>query len=171
MINWHDRTIEERNLLNPAFCTVVLWHLAKGFQNDMTRMDVEEAGLPLQLAFVGTSLVLRGRTREQLPRSIATTLTAWIHSHPLERSSVAQSVIALRPYIREALIFGIQHGALSLPKTSLLACKDLSRYISNYLRQSSAEVKECAQRAKFVGRWLQKGGSVPTIMALLGMKV
>lgn len=30
MTEWQARTIEQRNLLNPAFCAVVLWNVAKG---------------------------------------------------------------------------------------------------------------------------------------------
>ena len=30
MTGWQARTIEQRNLLNPAFCAVVLWNVAKG---------------------------------------------------------------------------------------------------------------------------------------------
>jgi hypothetical protein len=27
---WEDRSHEERNLLNPAFCSTILWHAGKG---------------------------------------------------------------------------------------------------------------------------------------------
>jgi hypothetical protein len=170
MIEWHDRTIEERNLLNPAFCAIVLWHLARGFQTEGAEASEEESGLPIQLAFIGTSFILRGQTRNQLPRTVATSLTAWIHDHPIERSAVAKGVVVLRPYIREALIFGAQHRAISLAGTSLSASESLSKQIANYLRQSSVEVRDCARQAQFVGRWLRRSGTAPTIMALLGVQ-
>lgn len=167
---WYDRSIEERNLLNPAFCTIVLWHLIKGFQTELALKGEENSGLPLQLSYIGLSFVLRGVTRKQLPRSVATTLTAWLHSHPLERSSIAKGVIVLRPFIREALIFGVQHKAISFNGVSLLAGEKYLKEISKYLRLTSTEVNECAKSALFVGRWLQKAGSVSTIMALLGVR-
>jgi hypothetical protein len=34
MTVWTERTLEERNLLNPAFGSVLLWHLAKGYQQE-----------------------------------------------------------------------------------------------------------------------------------------
>ena len=170
MITWHDRTIEERNLLNPAFCAVVLWHLAKGYQAEGVGMSEGESGVPIELAFVGASFILRGQTRNQLPRDTRTSLPAWIHDHPLERSAVAKGVVVLRSYVRDAVIFGSQYGALTVAGVVLTANEPVSRRITSYLRQSSAEVRDCAQRAVFVGRWLRKGGTPPTVMALLGVQ-
>ena len=112
MSAWHDRTIEERNLLNPAFCAIVLWHLAKGYQAEAAVVSEVTSGLPIKLAFVGASFVLRGQTRNQLPRDTRTSLATWVHDHPIERSAVAKGVIVLRPYVREAVIFGTQQGGL-----------------------------------------------------------
>ena len=39
MTEWQARTIEQRNLLNPAFCAVVLWNVAKwGFGISLTEL-------------------------------------------------------------------------------------------------------------------------------------
>ncbi|MBF9263702.1 three component ABC system middle component [Paracidovorax cattleyae] len=86
MTAWHERTIEQRNLLNPAFCAVVVWHLAQGYRTESAALSGKPLAFPLELAFVGASLVLRGRTRDQLPGTVATSLATWVHDHPLERS-------------------------------------------------------------------------------------
>jgi hypothetical protein len=36
--------------------------------------------------------------------------------------------------------------------------------------QASDEVRECAKRAEFVGKWLAQTGSAPTVLALLGVR-
>ena len=33
MSAWQERTIEQRNLLNPAFCAIAVWHLARGYRD------------------------------------------------------------------------------------------------------------------------------------------
>ena len=38
MTAWQDRTIEQRNLLNPAFCAVAVWHLARGYATEATTL-------------------------------------------------------------------------------------------------------------------------------------
>jgi hypothetical protein len=169
MIAWQERTIEQRNLLNPAFCAIAVWHLARGYRTEATELDTGAVGLPFALAFVGASLVLRGQTRDQLPRTITSSLATWVNDHPLERSAVAKGVVVLREPVREALLFGAQHGLLSLDGHRLEASNASSRKINAYLRASSGEVRDCMRQATFVGRWLCKAGAPPTVLALLGV--
>ncbi|EJB8525198.1 hypothetical protein FA378_05600 [Pseudomonas aeruginosa] len=171
MTVWQERTIEQRNLLNPAFCAIAVWHLVRGYHTEMTTLGVPATGLPLELSFVGCSLVLRGQTRDQLPRTVATSLATWVHDHPLERSAVAQGVVVLRETVREALLFGAQHGVLSFDSCRIDANDTHTKKINAYLRASSDEVRECMHQAVFVGRWLCKAGAPPTVLALLGVQI
>lgn len=170
MTAWHDRTIEERNLLNPAFCAVVLWFLAKGYRTEAVALEESQCQLPLALAFVGSSFVLRGQTRRKLPTTIRTSLPSWVYDHPLDRSAVAKGVEVLRPYVREAILFGTQSGLLCLVGAKVTDVTAAQRRINKYLRQSTPEVQECANRAEFVGRWLVKCGTQSTVLSLLGMQ-
>lgn len=170
MTAWQERTIEQRNLLNPAFCAIAVWHLARGYRTESTVLGTDSAALPLELAFVGTSLVLRGQTRDQLPRTITTSLATWVHDHPLERSAVAKGVVVLRDTVRESLLFGAQHGLLALDGRSLEAGELQVKKIKTYLGTSSDEVRDCMRQAVFVGRWLCKAGAPPTVLALLGVQ-
>lgn len=170
MSAWQERTIEQRNLLNPAFCAIAIWHLVRGYHAEATALGSNPGGLPFALAFVGASLVLRGQTRDQLPRSIVTSLPIWVNDHPLERSAVAKGVVVLREAVRESLLFGAQHELLSLDGHRLGASEASAKKINAYLRASSAEVRDCMRQATFVGRWLCKAGAPPTVLALLGVQ-
>ncbi len=170
MSAWQERTIEQRNLLNPAFCAIAVWHLAHGYHTEATALGSNAGGLPFALAFVGASLVLRGQTRAQLPRTITSSLATWVNDHPLERSAIAKGVVVLRETVREALLFGTQHGLLSLDGHRLEARSTSAKKINAYLRASSEEVRDCMRQAKFVGRWLCKAGAPPTVLALLGVQ-
>lgn len=170
MTAWQDRTIEQRNLLNPAFCAVAVWHLARGYATEATTLGTGQQALPFELAFVGASLILRGQTREQLPRAITSSLATWVHDHPLERSAVAKGVVVLRQTVREALLFGAQHQLLTLDGRWIAASDSRAKKIKTYLGASSTEVRDCMRQAMFVGRWLCKSGSPPTVLALLGVQ-
>lgn len=170
MTAWRERTIEQRNLLNPAFCAITVWHLARGYRTESKAIEITGSGLPLELAFVGASLVLRGQTRDQLPGTITSSLATWVHDHPLERSAVAKGVLVLRDTVREALLFGAQHGMLLLDGRRIDASDAQTRKVNAYLRSSSDEVRECMRRAMFVGRWLCKAGAPPTVLAQLGVQ-
>lgn len=170
MTAWQERTIEQRNLLNPAFCAIAAWHLTRGYRTESIALTATSTNLPLELAFVGASFVLRGQTRDQLPRTITTSLATWVHDHPLERSAVAKGVVMLRNTVREALLFGVLHGVLSIDGRALYANEEQTKKINAYLRTSSDEVRECMRQAVFVGRWLCKAGAPPTVLALLGVQ-
>lgn len=170
MTEWHCRTIEQRNLLNPAFCAVVVWHLSKGYRAEAAASNAAPPGLPIELAFVGPSLVLRGQTRKELPGTVRTSLATWVQDHPLERSAVAKGVAVLRPYVREALLFGGQHGTLTMTGRHVLNDEQFAKKVTAYLKQSSADARDCAHQALFVGRWLYRGGTPSTVMALLGVQ-
>ncbi|WP_353619027.1 three component ABC system middle component [Paracidovorax cattleyae] len=79
-------------------------------------------------------------------------------------------MVVLREPVREALLFGGQHGLLSLDGRRLEANESPAKKINSYLRASSDEVRECMRRAVFAGRWLCKAGAPPTVLALLGVK-
>ncbi|OQX05552.1 MAG: hypothetical protein BWK73_33330 [Thiothrix lacustris] len=168
MTVWAERTLEERNLLNPAFGSVLLWHLAKGYQQEASS-NGNSMNIPMVLTFVGLSLVLRGKTRNSLPSIITSSLATWINQNPLLRSAVAKGVDVLRPYVRESLIFGANHTLLTLDSISVVASTTKTRPINKYLRTSSKEVQECAKKAQFVGRWLYQNGDPQTVMAMLGV--
>lgn len=170
MTAWQERTIEQRNLLNPAFCAIAVWHLARGYRAESTALTATSTGLPLELVFVGGSFVLRGQTRVQLPRMTTTSLATWVHDHPLERSAVAKGVVVLRDILREALLFGAQRGLLSLDGRRLDPCDVQTKKINAYLRTSTDEVRECMRQAMLVGRWLYKAGAPSTVLALLGVQ-
>lgn len=170
MTAWQERTIEQRNLLNPAFCAITVWHLVRGYDAESVTLTKTSDGMPIELAFVGSSFILRGQTRDQLPRTITSSLATWVHDHPLERSAVAKGVIVLRDTVREALLFGALHGMLSFDRRQLIATEKEAKKINTYLRSSSDEVRECMRQAVFVGRWICKAGAPPTVMALLGVQ-
>ena len=170
MTDWQTRTIEQRNLLNPAFCSVMLWKVANAYQAEAAKPNDAAALLPIELAFVSASFVLRGQTRRQLPSTVRTSLATWIHDQPLERSAVAKGVVILRSYVREALLFGCQHGVLSIHGRHVAGDAAATRKIARYLEQSSPEVRDCAGQAGFVGRWLHRAGTVATVLAMLGVQ-
>jgi Family of unknown function (DUF6521) len=169
MTTWSERTIEERNLLNPAFGSILVWHLAKGYQEEATS-NGESTHIPLVLAFVGLSLALRGKTRNSLPSIITSSLATWINQNPLLRSAVAKGVDVLRPYVRESLIFGANHALLKFDAVSVIGTAAKTRQVNKYLKTASDEVRECAKKSQFIGRWLYRSGDPQTVMTMLGVK-
>lgn len=165
MSPWSNRPLEERSLLNPAFCSCLLWQAATGYAS----METAPALLPFDVAFLILPIVLHVKTRESLPRSITTSLAVWLTDHPLARADITERARVLVPYTKEALLFGGLHGLFRLENSALTPLNDLGLRIINN-NDASEEVQQCMKRAMFVGRWLARAGSPDTIMALIGVK-
>jgi len=161
---WRARSIEERNLLNPSFCTTLMWHAAQGYASERsTPMSIE-------LSFLVLPFVLHRETRECLPRSITTSLPTWLAEHPIVRTRLGERAATLRSFTREALVFGGAHGLLSLSQDGVRANADMRKRVVAGLKPTSDEVRECAKRAEFLGRWLERAGGAETVMAMLGVR-
>ena len=68
MTPWRERSLEERNLLNPGFCATLLWYAAQGYASE------RKMPMAIELSFLVLPLVLHLETRESLPRAITTSL-------------------------------------------------------------------------------------------------
>lgn len=164
MIPWIHRPAEEKALLNPSFCSALLWQAAIGYTTDA------EASLPFDLAFLVLPVILHRETREALPKSTTTSLAVWLNENPLVRPRIADRAAKLVTFTKEALLFGGVHGLLDLTSGMVAANKDWKRKINAMQKESTDEVRTCAKRAEFVGRWFAKAGSPGTVMALIGVK-
>lgn len=164
MIPWAERSFEERSLLNPCFCGMLIWHAALGYRKE------SERAISLEESFLVLPLVLHRGTRDALPRDVRTSLAVWIQEHPLVRGRLAERARSLAPYTKEALLFSGCRGVLLFSGGSIEAERAKRRAITSVLRVASAEVADCAKRSIFVGRWFARAGGPSTVLALWGVK-
>lgn len=163
-MTWAARSREEAYLLNPSFCALIAWSSAVGYRSDGNE------GMPYVLPFLAIPLTLHRPTREGLPRSVRTSMPAWIEENTYFRVGFAERARSLAPFVREALLFGAVHGLFAFGDERRLVPAPKPRALSGYLREATDEVRECVKKAEFVGKWLAASGSVETTMALWGVK-
>jgi hypothetical protein len=164
MTPWITRPSEERSLLNPSFCSCLLWQASVGYESTL------KVPLPFDIAFLVLPIVLHRGTRESLPRAARTSLAVWINDNPLARSRVADRARVLVPFTKEAMTFGGIHGLLDLTGVAVRANSRWKKPIVADLANSTNEVRDCAKRAEFVGKWLAGSGSSGTVMAIFGVR-
>jgi Family of unknown function (DUF6521) len=164
MTPWSERSIEERNLLNPGFCATLLWHAAQGYAAE------RNVAMAIELTFLVLPVVLHRETRESLPTNIRTSLPTWLADHPIVRTRLGERAATLRSFTREALVFGGVHALLSFARDGVRANSELKKRVNSTLKGTSDEVRDCARRAEFLGRWLEKTGGPETAMALVGVR-
>lgn len=165
MIPWTQRTLEERRLLNPAFCAHLVWRAARG------HASAGPCPLGLEESFLVLPMVLHGEIRESLPRDTRTSLAVWMESEPFVRRWITAGARRLVPFTKEALLFGGVHGFIELAGAKVHAVeRQWARLEARVTSQATREVKDCAKRAEFVGKWMAQTGSAATVLALLGVQ-
>jgi len=164
MIPWMSRPPEEKALLNPSFCSCLLWHAAAEYS------ITANAPLPFDIAFLVLPMVLHRQTRESLPKAVTTSLAVWLNDNPLSRSHVADRARTLVPFTKDAMMFGGVHGLFELKDGTVVVNSEWKKSIAASLKDSTDEVRICAKRAEFIGKWFAKTGSPSTIMAILGVR-
>jgi len=166
---WHKRSIEEANLLNPAFLSIILQQSIKGYS------DTTQSNAPYVLPFLVTSIVLHKRTRDALPERINTTFLTWISQLQGSNAKIGypERTRSIVPYVKEAVTFALTNnlvvadkdGSLKVKKQIIVpTCSNCSNY------SLTDEVVVCFKKAHFCGRWLARAGKIETVMALLGVK-
>ena len=162
---WLQRSVEEQRLLNPAFCSLLLWHSASGYKK---ASSISEP-MPFAETFLVLPAVLHSEARNSLPRTVATSLAVWTGENAMTRAIIADRARLLVPFTKEAILFGSSHGLLTFSGGGILANRDWSEQIES-ANFGSDEVQSCCKRAAFVGRWFAKTGDAETVMALLGVQ-
>jgi hypothetical protein len=164
MSPWISRAPEERALLNPSFCASLLWQAAAGYE------VTSQQPLPFDLAFLILPLVLHRVTRESLPKLVKSSVASWLDDNPIARSRVADRARVLSAHTKEALMFGGLYGLLKFKGIDVAANTEMKKHITADLKTSTDEVRACAKRAEFVGKWLATSGNPNTILAMMGVR-
>lgn len=164
MTRWSEGSLEERVLLNPAFCAHLLWHFAAAGSEDGRRQ------LTFAESFLVLPMVLHRSTRESLPRTTRTSLSVWLDENSSWQTSVAARVKTLMPFTKDALLFGGMRQFIRLENDTVSADLSWRKRVNAALRVSTDEAQACAKKANFVGAWFSEAGSAMTVLALIGVR-
>lgn len=163
MSAWVGRSAEEKALLNPAFCTSLLWHFASSGGEGRRELTFAETYLVLPF-------VLPKNSREALPRNTRTSLAVWLDQNPLFHTAFAIRARAMTPFTQEALMFGGMRQVFLVSAEAVIANKEWKDRTNLAFRRSSPETQACLKKAAFLGSWFTEAGSASTVMALLGVR-
>lgn len=168
---WRERPREEAALFNPAFCVELLSRTTVDYGRARSApMPLARATpLPLALAFLVVPLVLHPGLRDVLPRRSDTAFGSWalIHQHILVH--VPARVVALRPVVREALMFGFAAGALALENGGL-AIGDRPMRLGARPRATTEDADEIRRAAALLGRWFAAQSGTASVLQGFGVR-
>jgi hypothetical protein len=113
--HWQNRPFEIRNLLNPYFCTTLIWESVYGF------CEEKKEGMSFSLVFLVLPFILHNEIREKLPDRKDTNLLSWVEKINKETFiRIPTYCHNLAPYTRESIILGIQQQLLFVNGKGLL---------------------------------------------------
>lgn len=158
---WEERPVELANLLNPAFCALLLQEAARGYQTSSSE------GLPYALAYLVLPIVLYPPARQALPKSTVVVLAAWVQEHPAVQFQVATRTPWMLPYSREAVLFGLQHHLLRVDDEGSLATE--GRRAQSFFPAES-EPDACRKAAGLIGRWFGKIANPSLVLTMWGLR-
>jgi hypothetical protein len=160
---WLTRSKEAAFLFNPAFCCTVI-------SSSIVSYTLENHdGMPFPLVFIVLPIVLHKQTRNLLPFNTRTSLAAWLEKNPIVRIQFYDRAISLKPFVREALIFGFQRNWLTLNSAHIQSTLS-NQDVRLFLDREEGEARECMVKSRLVGKWLANAGSPETIMAFWEVK-
>jgi hypothetical protein len=164
MKSWHERTKEEAYLLNPAFCCMALTYAIVNYIGE------KEDGMPFPLAFMILPIALHKKSRDSLPYNTRTSLPAWIQDNTSARNGFPERVVSVKPYTREAMLFGSKYNWLIFKEGGKLHTSKSKSDFKSYIIEPHNEAAACIKQAGFIGRWFAKAGSAHTVMSLWGIR-
>lgn len=163
MIAWTEHSREEAHLFNPSFLGLLSWSVAAGYR------EASGDALPLELPFLALPLTLHKPTREALPASLRTSLAAWIETNAERRVGFIERARGLTPFVRNGILFATTRKLIVFSGGGRLLASSRPRALTKYLKDSTAEVRDCMKGAEFLGRWFAAAGAPTTVMALWGV--
>lgn len=159
---WKQRPFEIANLLNPAFCSVVLRDAIFAYHAE------KKGSMSFALGFLVLPIVLHEPTRTALPKRTDVTLVEWLDDNPeiIVTYQFAERTREMTPYTKEAVIFGMKNNIFNLDARGNF--KPL-RMNSEMAWPDTSKPFKIRKQSEFLGRWFAKSGEPSKIFRLLGI--
>ena len=161
---WAERTHEEAHLLNPAFCCLTITAACAGYE------ESSDQSMPFAIVFMVLPITLHKHTRESLPRTSRTSIPAWLQEHADVKVGFHGRLMALQPYTRESMRYGLAFDWVVVGDSGGLRCVASNALIDRTIRSLEGDAHECVSRARFLGKWFGKTATTETTMALWGIR-
>lgn len=160
MTIWKNRTPEIAYLLNPAFCSAIIYATIFEYQKKAKNC------FPYTLIYLILPMILHKSTRERI--SSRTNMVVWLQKNSDVLIGYPARASSLIPFTNEALEFLLEQMIINIDDGKLSILKTIPKSkMSNFTDQ---EILECIQKAEHVGRWFAQMGAEENIYAAWGVK-
>lgn len=162
MIQWNKRSPEVANLLNPAFCAVIIYTAIFEYQ------EKSKSGLPFPLAYLLLPIVLHQETRKKIDSK--TNMVVWLQRNPDSLIGFPERTQSLVNFTNEAIEYLLSKNSINITKSTITVNVPLSKEKIKRYASIDSEIADCINKAKHVSRWFYKMYSVANSYAVWGVK-
>lgn len=160
-LNWFNASYEVRNLLNPAFCSTVIYEAITSYNNEGKK------ALPIPLLFLVLPLALHKKTRSKLPKNKKTNLGLWVSEN---------EELSLDLNLRISNLSSFTFLALgNLAVNEIIVIRDEQVFIETEMKgvssyaKTSEEIEDILRSAGFLGRWFANSSTPASIYTYFGV--
>ncbi|MCM0626615.1 DUF6521 family protein [Lysinibacillus sp. OL1_EC] len=153
---------------NPAFCSLVLWHFLKGYE------EVSTEGCELPILFLPIPIVLSKSNREAfIGTNTSTGLLTWLTREPQVLINIAERIESTNNITRESIIFGIGNDIISINNHGKFYQNNkgiVQKRLKIFLNTPPGEdLKEIFSVSKKLGNWCGQMNSSKIILNIMGL--
>lgn len=161
MRKWEERSLETKYLLNPAFCSRMLYATILEYESKSGRP------LPFPLIYLILPLVLHKRTREKI--SSSTKLLNWTQTNQELLIGFPARAKEFVEITNESIEFLLCSGMVQINDTGeIIRTPDIRKL--NETEYLNEEIKQCVRKSQHVARWFIGAGTTENIYACLGVR-
>lgn len=161
MKEWSQRSKEVAYLLNPAFCSRIIYNSVKVY------IESTHRAFPFPLVYLVLPMVLHKNTRELI--NSRTQLLIWVQRYPETLIDFPKRTSELVPITNEAIEFLLQSNLIRVNSNGELEIVPTQKSLSK-TRYIDDEIKDCINKSGQVAKWFAATGKPETIFISLGVK-
>lgn len=158
LLSWEERPQLTASILNPALVGAVVAWSAYRFE------EKSGDGMPWEVSFLIPPLIFHRETRQKLPNTIRSHLSAWVGDHPSTLATFPDRTRRFQPHVREGLRWALRTKLLVLDDTRLAA-----RLPKKLVLPPDTELTEMLTSAATLGAILGRAGTSANIYTILGV--
>lgn len=163
MDKWNSRPDALKNLLNPAFMSIVIASISKGY------CEESDHGIDLPLLQLAVSLILNKSISKKLPKQKTTSMPGWINSNISLLIGFREKSDDLFTYLKEGIIWGGNHNILCInDESKICLLPDANPQFFKSI-QSNRGLCEYYRTSVRMGRWFAVSGLPKTVLQIWEM--
>lgn len=162
MVQWDRRSPEAANLLNPAFCAVIIYTAVAEYQKRA------KTGIQFPLLYLLLPIILHKGTRDRI--NSKTNMIVWLQRNPDALVGFPERARSLVTFTNEAIEYLLYQQTVHVDKEALVIQKTLSKAKMDKLAAMDSEIADCINKAAHVGRWFYNMRAEENIYVAWGVR-